>query len=73
VIEIRQTKRGRWRAYEVEQMALMQWRGPNFKRIVIRDEDWTIVERASPEEMVAWLASQRAWAKEHPYIVREAS
>lgn len=70
MIEIRQTKRGRWRAYEVERRALMSWRGDNFHRIVVRDDAGTIVERASSEEMKAWLAAQRGWKNETAFIVR---
>jgi len=58
-IEFKETKRGKWRAYEVEQRAHSHWIGPNFKYTVLRDPDDQIVERATEQELRSFLHLQR--------------
>lgn len=58
-MEYRPTKAGKWRAYLVEQQAIMAWRGANYKATVVRDTDDKIVERKSEEALRAFLETQQ--------------
>lgn len=58
MIEYRQTKTGKWRAYTVDRQAVMSWRGDNFKVRVIRDPEDRIVERATEQDLLDFLSTQ---------------
>jgi hypothetical protein len=53
-IYARRMSSGRWRLYEVEDQALMHWRGPNAIARVVRDLDGEIVNFATIEEAERW-------------------
>ncbi|HXI16270.1 MAG TPA: hypothetical protein VNM48_07850 [Chloroflexota bacterium] len=61
-IEYKQTKRGKWRAYEVEQRAHMHWVGPNFKFTVLHLQRWYWVsyESKSLTEALDRVAAAKA-------------
>lgn len=51
-------KSGKWRLYEIEERALMHWRGPNAIARVLHDLDGSIVNFNSLDEVEKWARSQ---------------
>jgi hypothetical protein len=56
-IYARRMQSGRWRLYEVEDQALMQWRGPNAIAHVVRGLEGEIVSFANIAEAESWARS----------------